>query len=552
MKAVVVREQDPRADYAMRRWNELRQERTQFENDWEDTARLIRPQRGQFRGGEVGDRRLEKPLASEPIIANLNFGANIYGTLTNPANRWFSLAFPDQDLMRNHSVSVWLHNTTSRILASFRPSVSPFYTSAIQLFSDISAMGNACQYDEMLTAERKIMDVTVSIGDVVWDIDAFGRVREVIRKFRITGMSAMELFAGRGGLPEAIVTAAGKTSADKFTFYQHVERNTDFVPHRLGVRGKPWISRYVCEEKRCLISERGYDDMPFDVARWEVDTGMSCGVGPGYIALASARTLHHMEGSTIRAAQHAANPTVLAPDRDVIPLNGRIIPGSVLYGGVDARGNPLIRTFQPQGNISLTLEEKQSKIGAINDAFYGQLMSLANRTGVTDLEAMELQEERARLMSPNLGRVQYEYLAPKIERRFAMLWKAGQISTPPEIAREQPLEVQYRSAAAMAERSSQGASTIRLLNDITPLAQARPEVMDRIDTDGAVEVLAEARGVPPGVLVSRERAAEIREQRAEAQRAAQQAQLLQTGGAGARDLAQAAAALQGGAEGGQQ
>ena len=537
-----VMEKDPRAQLAMRRWDELRQERAQFEPDWNDIARLIRPQRGGFGHGEVGDRMLEKPLNSQPIMAQQNFAANLFGTMNNPANKWMGLAFEDPDLNRYKATKEWLDTASARVLASFRSSVSSFYPATVQLYSDIASVGNGALSDEINLALRRFMDVTVSLAEVVWDIDAWGEVNEVVRRFTITAHAAVEMFQGRGALPAAIMDRADKLEATKYRFYQHILRNPERIKGRLGAKGKPWLSRYVSEEGTALISEGGFDEMPFDIPRWEVETGFTCGVGPGFVALASARTANLMDAATIRAAQNAADPTKLVPDRDVWELSGKLRPGSFIYGGVNAAGQRMVQQLEAHGNIGLTIEEKREKFAAINDAFYGQLMNLQGRTGVTPLEAMEIQEERMRLMAPNLGRVQHEFLRPKIARRFAALMKAGQIPPPPKEAEEQPLNVSYQSAAAMAQRSAEGAAIMRILADISPLIQLKPRLADRIDEDALIEALHEARGAPASILRSREDADALTRQRAEAQGAAEGMAMAGQGAEVVRNLAQASAA----------
>ena len=62
-------EKDPRAEEAARRWDELKALRAPHEPDWEDLARLIRPQRGGFTSANPAQARTDKPLSSAPIIA---------------------------------------------------------------------------------------------------------------------------------------------------------------------------------------------------------------------------------------------------------------------------------------------------------------------------------------------------------------------------------------------------------------------------------------------------------------------------------------------------
>lgn len=532
----------PAAELAERRWADLKSERSADEADWEAIARLFRPQRGGFGLDDPSGRTMEKPLSSAPIFAQNNFAAGLYGTLTNPANRWFGFKTSDPDLNAWHPARQWMDTVTDRVLASFGPHISPFYTATTQTFQDLSAFGNAAQYDELVQEERKILDVTLSLAEVVFEIDGFGRVVEVVRRFLLKPAAAMSMFK-RDVLPAKLQDLALKGDQGKITFYHHVLKNEDWRKGMLGVRGKRWVSRYACEMEGTLVREAGYDEMPFYATRWEVDTGRTYGVGPAWVALASARSHMRMEEATIRAAQKAADPTILAPDRGDWPLNGRIRPGAVVYGAVDVRGNPMLRPLE-MPSLNLTLQEKQQKIEEIRDAFHYTLMNLAGRTGMTATEVMAITEERQRLWAPHQGRVQEEFLAPKVARRFSILWRAGQLPPPPPEMAGADMLVDYQSAASAAQRSAEGTAALRVIEDIAPLAGVKPRLLDRIDEDGLLEALIDARGAPARMLRSREDADAIAQQREQAQQAMAMAQIAREGAGALKDAAAAGQAMQ--------
>lgn len=538
--------QSDAADAAIRRWDELKGERSHHEAMWEDIARLFRPQRGGFSRDTPADRDLEKPYSSAPIHAQSNFSAGLYGTLTNPANRWFGFRTPDPDANAWQPMRQWLDTVTDRVLASFTPQVSPFYSSASQLFGDLSSFGNAAQYDELVTEERKILDITLSLAEVVFSIDPWGRINEVVRKFQLSAANAMRMFRD-GNLPPKIDDMYAKRDPSKITFYHHVLPNEEFRAGRLGAKGKRWLSRYACEIERTLVREKGYDEMPFYAARWEVDSGQTYGVGPGFVALASARALSRMDDAALRMAQKAADPTLLAPSKEDWALNGTVRPGKVVYNGLDLQGRQMLQPMAVGGGFQLTLQERQQKIEEIRDAFHYTLLQLAGRTGMTATEVMAITEERQRLWAPHQGRVQEEYLAPKISRRFSLLWRAGQLPPPPKGMEGIPLDIQYLSAAAAAQRSVEGNAALRVLQDVAPLIQIMPRISDRLDPDGLLETLGDARGAPARMFRSREDADQIAEARAQQAQQAQMLQAAQMGAGALKDVAAAGAAMQGGA-----
>lgn len=543
-EATPIRTQHPAFDEAERRWGEMKTDRAQDERDWADIARLFRPQRGGFGQDNPAIRTDDKPLSSAPIFAQSNFAAGLYGTLTNPANRWFGLRTNDSDLNDWHAAKSWLDIASERVLASFSPAVSPFYTAATQVFQDLSAFGNAAQYDEVVAEERKILDVTISLAEVCFDIDGFGRVCEVVRRFHLKPHAAIAMF-GEDALPAKLGELARKGDQGLIVFFHHVVKNASWRPGMLGVKGKAWVSRYTCEAERSLVRIAGYADMPFFAPRWEVDTGRIYGVGPGFVALASARAHLRMDEATLRAAQRAADPPILAPDRSDWNLNGVIRPGHTIYGGLNIRGQHMLRPLEIAGAFNLTLQEKQQKMEEIRDAFHYTLMNLAGRTGMTATEVMAITEERQRLWAPHQGRVQEEFLAPKIARRFGLLWRAGQMPPPPPELSGAELQVEYLSAAAAAQRSVEGNAALRILQDIGPLIQIKPRLAERIDEDGLLEVLADARGAPARMFRSREAADQLQAQRQQQEQAMMAMQMAQAGAGAAKDAAGAAQAMAG-------
>lgn len=540
-----VTEKNPDAQEAIRRWDELKQAdgRVQWEQDAEDIARLIRPQRGGFGLSNPADRIMEKPLNSEPVLAQSSFAAGIYAGITNPATRWGGFETGDEDLNKWQPMAEWNDLVTRRVMASFAPSVSPFYSSTFQVYSDIAAFGNAAGYDEIQPAQRRFLDVTVSLAAVVVDVDAHGRVIEAVRRFYLTPRAAVREFR-KDQLPAKIIDMAQKGLTEKFAFYQHVKRNESFERNALGPRGKTWLSVTACEVDTSLVRKSGYDEMPFYFPRWDVDSGMVMGTGPGFIALPSARQVQLMDAATIRAAQQAADPTLLAPDRDAWPLNGRIAPGQTIYGGVDPRGNTLVKPLDRVGDIGLTAEEKAQKMEAVKNAFHYALMTLTGRTGINDEETRIMEEARLRNWAPHADRIMEEYAAPKMERRFRMLWRAGQLPPPPEgLPANTALRTRYQSAAQAAMQAREGRAIRQFLDDLSPLAEAKPRLMDRLNEDELVEALHDASpSLPASILRSREEADQLAEARAERQEQAQAMQMAEQGAGIMRDLGQAAGA----------
>lgn len=535
-------EKDPRAQLAIDRWEELRRDRLWYESQWADIARLIRPQRRGIGYDDPTTADREPPLSSAPIQAAANFAAGVYSGITNPASTWGGLTTPDQDLNRWPPFAAWLDRHTAKVRNTFTPSISAFYTSSYQAYADLSAFGGAACYDAIDPGRRRFIDVTLNIGEVVVAIDAHGRVVEIVRKMHLTPLQAAREY-GADALPAKIRKALDNHGTEKSVYYHHVLLNEDFEPFRLGVKGKRWLSRHACEEKAVLLREKGFQEMPFYYSRWDVDSGETYGMGPGFIAMASARVNNQMEAATTRAAQWAADPLRLVPDRNVAPLEGEWRPGGVVYGGM-RNGQQQVGTQDFVANVGLTIEEKRQKIEEIKDVFYYASMSLTGRTGISDDENRVLEEAKLRNWAPHADRVMHEYAAPKFERRYQMLFRAGQIEPLPEgMPKDAKLQIQYTSAAALAQKATEANAVRRYFQDLAPVMELKPELRHRFSADDFAEILHEASpSLPQRLLVPREQAQQAAAAEAQERQLAQAAELAKTGGAGLRDIAQAAGA----------
>lgn len=531
-----VRERSPLAQLAITRWGEMKAERSRHEADWQLIAQLFRPLRkGMGMDDPANALRAIRPLSSDQIKALQNFAAGLYGTLTNPTQRWFGFKVPDRDLADWHPARMWLDQAADITLTSFGSGT--FYDASLQVYSDLAAFGNGPSYDEVIPGQG-IIDVALNLAEVCCDIDAHGQVCETVRKYYLKPAAAVKRF-GPDAVPAVLLKLAEKGSNDRLAFYHHVLPNDDWRPGALGPRGKRWVSRHATEVEHALIRQGGYDEMPFYMSRWDVGAGEVYGVGLAGDALPAAQALARMDDATLRAAQMAADPPILAPDRSAFDYNGFIRPGAVVYQGVNMQGNAMLRPLDVSGNIGLTLQDRQAKAEEIRNAFHYQLMSLAGRTGMTATEVATINEERLRLWAPYMGRVQAEYLARKVLRRFSLLWRAGQLPPPPPELEGLELQVDYLSAAAQAQRAAEGNAILRMVQDIAPLAQVEPRYIERIDPDATLEALAEARGAPARVLRSREAADQIAQARAQAEQAAQMMQAGQAGAGMVKDLAAA-------------
>ena len=533
------------------RYEELKSDRNGRAQELDAVARIYRPQRQGFSSsGEKRDAwNLHELFNSTTLVSAGNLTSSLYSTLCNPANDWFQATTLDKDLAEWHTVKEWLDVVSRRMLASYSPAVSNFYSSAVTWLADVPILGTGFMVSDEGQGRKKLIDTCVSPADAVFSVDADGMADELIIERWLNPVQAARYY-GAEALPPKLRerAASGKTDC-RTRFLQAIQPNDDFTPGRLGTKGMPFVSTHVSEEGQAVVRQKGMREQPFAVPRWEVDGANPWGRGLGYLTLASGRKLQAMSRDNLSVGALAARPPIGTTGTRAVKEGMKLAPGAWLHGAVSHSGQQLMRPIIASNGLPISADMERQAKEEVENGWHAQLLTLVGRTGLGNLEVIERMEERLRLQAPYLGRTQTEGLSVLMERRFGLLYRAGQFPPPPKEMAGQPLDLRFTSVAALAQRAQEGVAAARLLEDTYKLAGSQPdpsaaaEIWDNVDTDRALAVLAEARGAPTVMLRSPEAVAARREARAQAAAQQQQLAMAQQMAATGKDAASAMAQM---------
>ena len=286
---------------------------------------------------------------------------------------------------------------------------------------------------------------------------------------------------------------------------------------------KPFASYYIEPEQRTVLSEGGFDELPYVVPRWlKSSYELGYGRSPSMNALSDTKVLSKMSEITLRAAQKQIDPPLLVPD-DGFMLPIRTVPGGLNFyrSGTRDRIEPLnIGANQPLG---LNMEEQRRN--AIRQAFYVDQLIMSQGPQMTATEVLQRTEEKMRLLGPVLGRLQAELLQPLINRCWNIMLRNKQLpEAPPDLANDR-IEIEYVSPLAKAQKQTEVQGVVRMLEMMQPIASLDPGALDHIDTDGLAKHVISVLGIPASVVRGEFEVAMIREQRAQQQQ--QQAEMQQ-------------------------
>lgn len=362
-----------------------------------------------------------------------------------------------------------------------------------------------------------------------------GLVDIVYRVYPLTALQARELF-GQQLDPATLRLAEEKP-------FENVEFLWAIYPRKLSAdgggrlaRNLPIASCHVELKAKRVVRESGYHEMPAIVPRWELIPNSVYAVGPMFDALPDAKTLNELKLGQLQAIALNILPPFKATD------DGVFNPGAIkrLQSGKIYAVNDM-DNFQPVMNgskmeVSFVSEERlQAQI---------RRALMADQLQPQDGPAMTATEVHARMMlmrqllGPRYARMQAEYLAPLVTRCFGLAYRAGALGEAPESLQGRGFAVRYINPLARAQKLEDVSAIERLNANLAQMAAVRPDVLDNVDPDEQVRVLADGLGVPAKTIRPMSAVVDIREARArQAQQAAAQAQQQQVAMLGAEAMA---------------
>jgi len=143
---------------------------------------------------------------------------------------------------------------------------------------------------------------------------------------------------------------------------------------------------------------------------------------------------------------------------------------------------------------------------------------------MTATEVLQRTEDRMRLMAPMVTRFQHEALDRAITRTFNILRRRRRIPDPPEELAG--IDIKYSSQVARAQKATRLFEFQRFLESLANVAQFKPEIIDRLDGDGAFEFAHHLLDAPVSITVPQQIVDQIRAQRNAQNNAAQGAEAL--------------------------
>lgn len=536
---------ESRADEILRQTDGMKSMRAPYDSHWQSIAERCWPDMSEFNTTRSpGASRTQKVFDSTAILALSRFAAAVH-SLVSPDNQIYQrLTVQDENLKKVKAVADWLEQNTKSVFAMRRAPRANWSGQVQECWQSLGAFGNQCLLIEEELG-RGTRYKSCPLHTVYAAENKHGMVDCIHRVFRWTARQCVEEF-GIDKLPAKIKEAYEKHDENsRFEIVHAVGPNHDRKRSQRDYRGMAYHSCYVAVEGKTQLREGGYRTFPYAFSRYLTVSNQVYGNGAAGLVLPDIKTLNEMEKTTLRAGHRAVSPPLLLfEDGALQGFNAR--PDALNFGGLDDQGRPLVRPLETGGNLPWAKEATEQKRRVINDAFLVTLFQiLVEAPQMTATEALLRAQEKGQLLGPTVGRQNTEFLSPVLSRELDIMAAHGWLTPMPEELMEAGgvVEVDYTSPLSRLMRADDGVAILRTLEQIAPMAQVDPTVMDAFDPDIVTRELAEINGVPSKVLRSPEQLAQLREQKRAQQEAANMLAAAPVAADAANSLANAAATV---------
>lgn len=538
-----MQKKDKLAELLVKEFDKSQSVRRLWESHWQEVAELVQPNRDFTTHLARGTKRNTRLYDSIGLWANDKFSSGLSSFLTSPTMVWFYLELEDQVAMEDPEVKAWLFAVRDLMLSLFVSPKANFHPNAHEFYLDIGAFGTACMW--VGEDDDGIGFTTRPLTEIYIRENHRGMVDTVYRRFQMTARQAKQ-FYGEENMPKSMLESMKKEPEKMFSFLHVVRPNDDYNP-TTRFTDKKVQSVHIWLDKKIILRKGGYDEFPFLVARWTKVAGEVYGRSPGMQALPDLKMIQAMSKTVLKAAQKATDPWIALPDDGFLgPF--RTAPASINYYRAGAVSGEDIKVQQHQGRIDIGNDMMNQRREMITRAFYvDQLQNLVMRDAKSPLTATEVlqrREETLRTMSPQVARMQAEFLGPLIERTFNLMSRAGMLPPAPERIQGQDFKVKFVSPAFLAQRSSEVDNITRWVELISPLAQLDPQTIQLVfDSEEYIRTTAELLNVPPDMVRSPKVVEDARAEIQKAQALQQQTEMLRRAGEAEQQMGEGASAM---------
>lgn len=525
--------------------------------NWSDLATFIQPRRSiwltQSAGGFPSPNTMTRGLEINTAILDptATFAARVcsgglMSGLASPSRPWFKITPAMRGVTIDDEARQWLDMVEDIVYTVLAR--SNFYNSFAQECEDIVVYGTAtCLIYE---DEKDIIRCyNPCAGEYYLASGATMRCDALYRAFVMTVAQMVDFFGLENCSPEIqkLWAEKGTALATERLVGHSIEPNFPIkgtnvgkVPGDFAWREVYWVYGAGTQYP---LSMRGFIDQPFTAARWATQSNDAYGRSPGMDVLPDVMQLQIETERKAEGIEKGLRPPLKA-SMELKNSPQAQLPGMTTYvTDIKAGIASIYETNFDLDHVTadIAMIQNRIKVGFFNDLFLA--VAAQNLDRATTVEINARIQEKLSVLGPVIEGMLAESLQPKLRRVFSILKRRDMIPPPPKSMHGVPLDLQFVSILALAQKSASLTGVEALVKMTGELMQIDQTVGDNLDASDVLQEYNELLGGKQKFMRSPQAVAQIRQQRQEQQEKMQQAAMAAHGAQTAESAANAASTL---------
>lgn len=517
---------------ALRNWRQ-----SWWTQNWSDLAEFILPRRSiwltQSTGGNPSPNNMTRGRPLNTAIADPTAtlavrvcSAGLMSGLASPSRPWFKVIPAVKRLEIDAAARIWLDEIEDRIYTVIAG--SNFYNSFAQECEDLVVFGTGPSiiYED----DKDIIRLyNPAVGEYYLSSGSTMRVDGLFRLFVMTVAQIVDFFGIENCTPEikSLWNEKGNSLEVERMIAHSIEPNFGLDKTNAGQipGGFTWREAYWVYGSGANnpLSIRGFVDQPYTAARWSTQSNDAYGRSPGMDVLPDVMQLQVMTKRMAEAIEKQVRPPLIG-EMSLKNKPTSTLPGHLTYVtdiGPGKGVRPIYEVNPDVNAMSLNIQaiEKRIQMGLFNDLFL--MLEQKVEEEMTAYEVAQKIQEKLQVLGPVIEGLLAESLKPKLKRIFNILKRRGMIDPPPASLQGIPLDIEFVSMLALAQKGAATGGIERLMQLLGSVSAIYPQAKDNVNVDALIREFNDLLGNPQKILYGPD---EVVQQRAALAKQAQQQQ----------------------------
>jgi len=543
----------------LERLKELETEQRRWHRIWQLAGEYVHTTKQSFVDTQnPGDFLNQNVFDSTARLSNVKMSSAMLGMVWQGGGRSFKL-MPAKSLPSTSAVKKYFEKITDVVADAFDDSKAGLTVALEEYMIDQGAFGTSgTGVFEGMESDLEFRAFGVHSAFIAES--ASGQINTIYCKFEWPLRKVLEKYGFHSLSPKLKESVGQGKLETKVKILHSIEPRMIIDVRRLNNLNMPYESHHMEIDSKHTLKESGFPEIPILFARFRKNFNETYGRGPGIDSLPDNLELQAVKEFRMLAQEKALDPPIGVFHDSILGGNKIDTSASAInvFKAVDQIGNknPLFPLFEGQ-NIREADKQIEDLKQTITEHFnIDRLLDFNNKTQMTLGEAQLRSQLRGESLGSLFTRQFKEHKEPIVERGVNILFRKGRLGVFPDDPRIAALEAEMGDELiiipnAVAELMGRGKDFYQIKHD-TPaarlidteqaqgvmqtwqaageIAQLKPDVLNRLDADASIKVIARVAGAPAEILLDDETVKLIKEKQ-EAQ--IQQQQQLSVGAQGA-------------------